>query len=177
MGRTRDSKGLFVGSGVKRSGAKGAAIVDVDKGYRKWVRFFRTNVKGPHVRTGVQGTEASALHSFGMSTAAIAAVHEFGSKDGKIPQRSFIRGTINRNEKLIMRMLRRGARRAGSGGDIERELGLVGERSRAEMVRTIDNTIGLAPLSSKTIERKGSTTPLIDIGQLKASITWKVDLS
>lgn len=148
-------------------------VTDKDRGYKALQANMRKHAKGPNVTVGIQGTEASQSHGVGQTNVTIAAVHEFGSRDGRIDQRSFIRATIDRERALLGRMLERAARATAADGDARRHIGLVGERARAEMVRTIDNSIGLKPLAKSTIDRKGSTTPLLNTGQLKGAITWK----
>lgn len=155
--------------------ASKSEVKDVDKGYKKFVENMRRHEKGPHVRVGIQGQgNQSPREEFGISNVRLAAVHEFGSRDGRIPQRSFIRATIDRERKLLDKMLERAVRNAAEHGDHRKELEIVGQKAVAEMVRTIDQSIGLKPLSTQTIARKGSSRPLIDTGQLKRSITYKV---
>lgn len=151
-------------------------VVDIDRGYRAMVRRFRRYGVGPNVTVGIQGTEAAETREFGVNNASLAAVHEFGSRDGRIPQRSFLRSTVDRERERIQRLLERGARRAVTGEAVERALGLVGEFTRGQMVRTIDQSIDIKPLAQSTIARRryGGTTPLVDEGILKRSITWKV---
>ena len=152
---------------------------DIDKGYQAFVRRMKKYAKGPHVMVGVQSNDAERGgqgSAFGDSNVRLAAVHEFGSRDGRIPQRSFIRASIDRERQLLERMMDRAVLAIAKDGNAAKHLGLIGERARAEMVRTIDQSIGLAPLTPAGIRSKQvpSTTPLIDTGQLKGSITWKV---
>lgn len=137
-------------------------------------REMRKHRGGPHVTVGVQGTEAAEDRGFGMSNVKLALVHEFGSKDGRVPQRSFIRSTIDRERRLLLRMLKRAARNTATYGNVARHLGIVGEKAQAEMVRTIDQSIGLKALAQSTIDRKGSTRPLLNTSGLKRSISYKV---
>lgn len=138
---------------------------------------MRKAVSGPHVRVGIQGTEANETRSFEETNASLAAIHEFGSKDGRIPSRPFMRGTMQRNERLYQRMLQVGGKRSVSpSGSMERELGVIGERVRSDMIRTINQSIGIKENAERTIELKGSTTPLIRDSILKNSITWVVKL-
>lgn len=150
-------------------------VKDVDRGYKAFQRNMVRFIRKPNVTVGIQATEAAQTRGFGETNVTIAAVHEFGSRDGRIPQRSFIRASVDRERALLNRMLDTAVRRIAESGDARRHLGLVGERARAEMVRTIDNSIGLAPLTPAGIRSKvrPSTTPLLDTGQLKGAITWK----
>lgn len=151
-------------------------VRDIDRGFRSILRRVRALVPGPHVRIGVQGTEASDEREFGESNLAIASVHEFGSRDGIIPQRSYLRSTADREVALFQRELAKGAKRAAIESDVKTELGKVGELGVSKVKQTLDRSIGLKPLKQVTIDRrkKKSTKPLIDLGILKNSITWKV---
>jgi hypothetical protein len=140
------------------------------------VRRFRAMRAGPNVTVGIQGAEASEDRGFGETNATLAAIHEFGSRDGSIPQRSFLRGTADRERAKINRLLTKAVKNAAANGGIKRELGVVGSAVVAEVVRTIDQSIDLVALKAATIARKGSTTPLIDDGILKGAITHVVHI-
>lgn len=165
----RDIRGRFIST-------KG--IDDVDKGYQGLVRrFLNWARRGPSVTIGIQGTEASEEREDGLTNAELAMIHEFGTADGNIVQRSFIRGTVEREKGPIFSLLRKETKAMAKDGDFFRHLGRVGEFVKSEMVKTIDQSIGLPKLEPATIAEKGSTQPLIDTGILKGSITWKVHRS
>lgn len=149
-------------------------VVDIDRGYKELGKRLRRFRDGPNVTIGVQATETSLTRAVGLTNVALAVVHEFGSKDGKIPQRSFLRGTADRERPLFERMLKIAARNITAGRNVRGELGRVGEKGVSEVKRTIDQSIGIEKNADTTIAAKGSTTPLIDTGILKNSITWKV---
>ena len=151
-------------------------VADIDRGFRRVLRALRQYQRGPNVTVGIQGTEASAPREFGQTNVKLAAVHEFGSRDGRIPQRSFIRATVDRERGLIHTLLQRAAHDAAATGNAARGLGVVGEKVQAKMVQTIDQSIGLKPLTRAGIrsKKKPGTKPLIDTGQLKGAISWKV---
>lgn len=151
-----------------------SGVIDIDRGMKAMVRRFIRYKRGPYVTVGIQGTEAEEEREFGETNVTLAVVHEFGSKDGRIPQRSFIRSTIDRERNKIQKLLDRSARRALTSADVLHALGEVGEFTKSQMVRTIDQSIGLKKLAKSTELAKKSTKPLIDTGILKGSITWKV---
>lgn len=162
-----------------------APVTDKDRGFRKLKRDLVRHRKGSFVQVGIQGTEAAQKRAFNQTNVTLAAVHEFGSRDGRIPQRSFIRAPMDRERKLFERLLTRFARGVPSGGSLAVGLSIVGQRAVAEMVRTIDNSIGIRRLAKSTLRRRrqmalkgrpASTVPLIDTGVLKGSITYKVVL-
>ena len=146
---------------------------DIDRGFKRLVARFREFKIGPNVTVGVQGSEASLSRGVGLTNAGLAAVHEFGSKDGRIPQRSFIRSTADREKAKIERLLTRSVKLAVVGKSMRQQLGEVGATVTADMKRTIDQSIDIVANAPSTIAKKGSATPLIDTGILKNSITWK----
>jgi hypothetical protein len=152
-------------------------ITDIDRGYKALLRRMRGMKRGPNVSIGVQGTEASDTRKFGETNIAIAVIHEFGSVDGTIPQRSYLRSTADRERALFERALALAAKRVAVSGNVHRELGRIGELGVAKVKQTINQSIGLKPLKPATERRKGSTRPLIDTGILKNSITWKVRMT
>ena len=117
---------------------------------------------------------AAGAASSGPTVVEIAAFHEFGR--GRVPERSFLRSTVDTKRRKLEDLERRLARRLLEGTITERKgLGLIGAWLAAQIQSTIQR--GIAPrLKDSTLERKGpgKTTPLIDTGRLVQSITWKV---
>ena len=109
-----------------------------------------------------------------LSVAGIGFVHEFGSKDGSIPERSFIRSTIQGKKKQIIAMQKKLLKKIISGDmEVEQALGLLGEYVSDEIRKKIVS-IKDPPNKQSTIDAKGSSNPLIDTSQLKNSITYEV---
>lgn len=101
----------------------------------------------------------------------IAYAHEFGVK---VPERSYLRAGFDANADEIQ-------------AKMEYLLGLVldGKITGQQALNAIGGFITTRiqayltdlktpPLAESTIKRKGSSNPLIDTGQLRNSITWKV---
>jgi hypothetical protein len=127
-----------------------------------------------HVKIGIL-EEAGAHQGDGevLTVADVASFHEFGTENA--PERSFIRATIN-EQRDDLKTLSKKLQAAILTGKMsaKQALGLMGEKMQAEMINKINE--GIEPeLDPKTIKRKGSSTPLIDTGQLKQSIRYKVE--
>lgn len=107
----------------------------------------------------------------GRTIAIVAAAHEFGTR--KIPQRSFIGRTIDERGPELQAIQAKVIDRVIDGEDPERAaniLGLAASSAIRERIRA-----GIPPaLARKTVERKHSTLPLVDTGQLLNSITHDV---
>lgn len=105
----------------------------------------------------------------------VATVNEFGSRDGRIPERSFLRSTIDRNRTAYLVKLGAAGLRALVGG----RAGLVAALHRlglevATDVRRTIITLRTPPNAASTVRRKGSDNPLVDTGRLAQSVTWEV---
>jgi hypothetical protein len=143
-------------------------LIDRDKGWRAMKKRVAQDA-GTTVSVGVQGADADADHG-GITMAQLAGVHEFGSNN--IPERSFLRFTILANQKRYLELMRQ----LGNGiligrFDVPTALGIFGEQVVSDVKARITSNIAPA-LAPSTIQRKGSTTALIDTGRLLNSITW-----
>ena len=133
--------------------------------------------KKAYVKIGVLDDGAHEGGTIGL--AELAAIHEFGSPAAGIPERSFIRSTFRRvedaEEKMIARLVK--ALFEGRIG-LGQALGMLGAWGAGQVQATIRQhlTEGPEPQANKpsTIAAKGSSTPLIDTGQLIGAITWQV---
>ena len=145
------------------------SVRDVDHGASALLRRFNRRVR---IRIGVMGSDAASAKkgdgSSGLTVADVATFHEFGLG---VPKRSFIRDWVDEDSEENHRLLRRMADDVARGrGTISRAADRVALVMQAGMQERI--TDGIAPpLDPATVERKGSTTPLIDTGQLRSSIT------
>ena len=111
-------------------------------------------------------------YTFGMADLAIE--HEFGSDDGRIPERSFLRSSLIENRETYKKYLAMLLRQAIQGQimitDVYNRLGAISAGGVQQKI--LDGPF--KPLKEATIKRKGSSKPLIDKGQLLQSITWDV---
>lgn len=126
------------------------------------------------VKVGIQETAgAHQGEAEGLSVADVGSFHEFGTDN--IPQRSFIRAPIQDNKADLQGLQRTLLREVMLGNKSTGEaLALIGEKAQSDMVAAIN--AGIEPgLEQSTIDAKGSSTPLIDSGQLKQSIRYKVE--
>jgi len=132
-----------------------------------------------NVRAGVVGPKASQVHpDTGLTNAELGLIHELGTRDGRIPERSFVRSTLRdpaiRAEFAALQGRIAAAVMLGRM-DRDRGLGLLGawiagkirERIVSHQIRPED-----APA---TIAAKGNDVPLIGTtGQLVAAVSWEI---
>lgn len=140
---------------------------------------------GATVSIGVQGAQGAANHQgTSLTVAQLATIHEFGKvihhpklgRDTVIPERSFLRATVDQYRDAIARrqvLLTQGY--VLGKFDLSGAMELLGQYVVGLIKQRIAN--GIAPPNSPwTIARKGSSKPLIDTGQLRNSITYKVEI-
>jgi hypothetical protein len=152
--------------------ARGYRLIDRDKGWKALKRQLQEAAKKPHVVVGIFGDKARESHGPTFTNAQVASVHEFGL--GNAPERSFIRGTIDAKASQIQALSRQLAsqvllRRL----PIRQALGLLGAFVEGLIKERISRGIP-PPNAPSTIARKGSSTPLINTGQMRASVSHEV---
>ena len=146
-----------------------ASVVDKDLGYRDM--FAELTAGDVSVFVGVRG---GATYPDGTSIVVVATVNEFGSADGRIPERSFLRSTMREQRGKYGRQLQADFGRLVDGKLTKRQvfarLGLV---AVADVQRKIV-ALRQPPNAASTIARKRSSNPLIDESELLQSIDFVV---
>lgn len=158
----------------------------------KALQAFLSRIDGARVVVGIQGSEGAWREppqrlggsARPLSNVEIGSVHEFGTQDGSIPERSFLRLTLKKKATTYRAALRRAladAAGAVTGGDspavasLRQSFEVLGLRVTRDVQQTIrDGGPGWPALSPVTVKRKGSSSPLIDTGQLRQSIRHAV---
>jgi hypothetical protein len=155
---------------------------DRDLGWERIRREIRKSANKPHVQVGIFGAKASADHG-GLPNVVVATTHEFGEtieREGKegsyiieIPERSFIRATVDVRRRQIRGTARTVADRVLTGALSRKQaLDQLGLFVQGQIRQRISEGIP-PPNKPATEQRKGSSTPLIDKGQLRASIDFE----
>jgi hypothetical protein len=151
-------------------------VTDTDAGYKALFRRLE-DAKGLVLTVGVHGPEGAAEHAVEegeppLTVADVATIHEYGL--GNNPERSFIRAWADENKSQNEQTLLKIGQACVRGRyDATTGLNRAGLLFVAQIQRRI--RAGIAPpLSPVTIARKGSSTPLINTGQLWTSIRHKV---
>ncbi len=169
---------------------KVTAKLDTWKAIRKAIVRTEKRVKvGVLTDSAYKAAEGAGAE---ISMLELAAIHEFGSPAANIPERSFIRATINGKrdevngaiESIVGDEVKRlfeiegGATETQADAAAKRALGKLGLKLVSMIRDTIRNreTVGPEDQANKpaTIVRKGSTLPLVDTGQLMQSLNWVV---
>ncbi len=140
---------------------------------------FKARVKelglDPEVRVGVFADQRGGGEPRGdkLTNVEIAAIHEYGSADGRVPQRSFIRSTFKDHEAEYEKLTAKVLKGVVEGKiPLKTGLDLLGSKMVADVNKKV-RTVGVPPpLSPVTIARKGSSRALIDTGRMLAAVTW-----
>lgn len=126
---------------------------------------------------GVLGAEAGAAHadSVGLTVGEIAEIHEFGL--GTAPRRSFLADWADEKRSEIQQVVIKGGAALVRGKSITSPgqlLNQIGQWAVGSIQARMATNIP-PPLAPETIKRKGSSVSLIDTGQLRSSVTYRVD--
>jgi hypothetical protein len=153
----------------------GNKVRDKDRGYKKVRRNVTKAASGKSLTVGVleedKGGEGHGGSEEGLTVSQIATEHEFGLG---VPERSFIRAWFDAQKNQIDQDLSKMMRQVIQGRyDLDRGLNILGVKYVGEIQQKIPAGIP-PPNSDRTIARKGSSTPLIDTGQLRSAITYLI---
>lgn len=146
---------------------------DKDYGYEELSKRFK-NGSGHQVKVGIL-RDSGKHDGSDLTVAHIAAIHEFGAPNANIPERSFMRATMDEKSSEIAALAKKLMRGVVEGKSSETTaLGLLGAFIQS-LFRAKINSGLKPPLKPATISRKGSSKPLIDTGQLINSIDFEVE--
>jgi hypothetical protein len=163
----RGTGGRFV------KGGSGGTVTVKDNGAAALLKRMRA-ARAPHAVTiGVHAEEGSVPH--GEATLLdVAAFHEFGTD--RTPRRSFVADWADENDQKNRERLEKIGEALVDGKlpSVEAGLARFGVLGVADVQKRMASGIA-PPLSAVTVERKGSSVPLIDTGQLKSSITYRIE--
>lgn len=127
----------------------------------------------PFIKVGiVSGTGEHPNADKGQTLAEVGWWNEFGTRT--IPERPFLRTGLNENIDKYRVILGNGLRQILLGQTDERQvLNILGMVAVSDVQAKIVS-ISSPPNAQLTVDRKGSSNPLIDTGALKQHITWEI---
>ena len=140
-------------------------------------RELRSRLEGmadKEVVVGVTRASAGRDQTGEINNAELLAVHEFGTKDGRIPERAPIRSSMAKHQDKYVATHAENLRKVVRGDmPFDKSLDLLGLRAAADVQQNIRDG-DFVPLAQSTIDRKGSSKPLIDSGGMRQAITHEV---
>lgn len=130
------------------------------------VGYFGNAMHKPSITDGSDGQKESSI-----SIKDLAAIHELGLG---VPKRAFVGPALKKNRlkyiKYIGKQLTPIVRRRQTMNAAWQTVGMMAVADVQEYMITAKFT----PLAASTIARKGSSKPLIDTGQMRQAITYRV---
>ena len=108
----------------------------------------------------------------GTSVIEVALHNEFGTS--RMPERSFMRSTINENRDAYMDIMRKLMKSVLDGKrSVDDGLEMLGVQVQGDMQQKISD-ISQPPNSAQTIALKGSSNPLMDTDHMIQALTYEV---
>jgi hypothetical protein len=147
-----------------------ARVIDRDKGYKLAVKRL-VGVGNLGVSVGVH--EDAGSYEDGTPVAVAAAYNEFGSEEGLIPERSFLRSTMDENESRYGRELEKAVDRTLDGVSLATALLPLAITAREDVQKKIDSHPP-PPNAPSTVAKKGHGRTLEETGLLRDSIVARV---
>lgn len=151
--------------------ARKPRVIDRDMGYALQIRRLET-IPALAIHVGVH--EDAPPSEDGVPVAEYAEINEFGSDDGRVPERSFLRATLDERQNQYADQMQRAIDQALDGKHLKVGLREVGQQVVRDIRAKIESGVGPANAPS-TFARKGHGATLVDSGNLSDSITAKVE--
>jgi len=157
--------------------SKGGGSLHKDRGMSE-IRKQIAALSGLAVKAGITedvGQNRQEGNENGPTIAQYAAWNEYGTRDGHIPSRPFIRGWVDSRREEIKATRKQLFTWVTEGKmDAERAIHLLGEFAQDGIKRYIING-NFEPNAESTKQRKkGSSQPLIDTGTMRNSVRYQV---
>lgn len=152
--------------------------VTVKRNQRVNLKAIEGKIKGPsRVKVGLPAGKADSdnimkaiWNHFGTRGGASG-----GGWGGPIPERPFLSNAMRSNRSAYRNAMKASASKILRGETSLREvLSKLGIKAQGDIQEEI-TSLSSPPNSPVTVALKGSSNPLIDTGEMRAAITWKID--
>ena len=147
----------------------------------KWERIKRSlkAAERAFVRVGFFGEAADGkVDDSDFTMLELAAVHEFGSEDGTIPERSFIRASLQQayDDGEMQKVCASLYKRIAEGElNTDQALKILGEWAVTIIKKFVTEGPYIEPeLKPGTIAAKGSDRPLVDTGAMINAVQYEI---
>lgn len=118
--------------------------------------------------------KGAGVYEDGLTIATIAAVNEFGSADGHIPERPFLRPAVEEGTHEYLKLVEKEMPDIAEGKHpMSRLLNRLGILAVGHVQKKIVEG-PFTPNAPSTIKAKGSSSPLIDTGALRQHINYVI---
>ena len=147
-----------------------------DHGYEQLRKNLKVAAKGAGVSVGVHAREGSEQHKGNGEPVSVLDVAIWNELGIGVPERPFVRTWFDGSPKEHRELLQKALVSVVQGKrTLPEALELVGLKFQGEIQKALAaGTLGLQANAESTVEKKGSSVPLIDEGQLRQSLTYLV---
>ena len=142
-------------------------------GLKGFLERFK-DIGKPKVYIGVPASKNSIHKDSKINMATLLAIHVLGAPSRGIPQRDPLRPPLIANAQRYTDLMAQGIKNALANGT---DPNIVYEKIGIVAVNDVNDYFvngSFKPLNQKTIDRKGSSKPLIDTEELRGAITYEV---
>ena len=142
-------------------------------GLKGFLERFK-DIGKPKVYIGVPASKNSIHKDSKINMATLLAIHVLGAPSRGIPQRDPLRPPLINNAQRYTDLMAQGIKNALANGT---DPNIVYEKIGIVAVNDVNDYFvngSFKPLNQKTIDRKGSSKPLIDTEELRGAITYEV---
>lgn len=144
-------------------------IKDIDKGYKR-IKKDALNMKKIEIQVGLFGEGESPVNNL----AYRGVVQELGSVKKNIPKRPFMRTAFDLNERNIKNAIIKWQGWLVEGKiNLDKFLDLIAVLHKGQIQEMI-TLFSWSPNAPQTIKKKNSSQPLIDTGEMRQGIKYKV---
>jgi hypothetical protein len=172
-------------------------VIDRDRGWNKMMAAVKAASGANYAKVGVlSDDDKGGLHlkdpvtgkASPLTVAELAVVHEFGTKDGHIPQRSWVRAAFDKHRAELERMAAKFLSGiVDSKMTVEKALDLMGMKHAAQIKSFVTQGSEVpppnAPSTRRAKEKRGAwntggrsasrgVRTLVDIGRMVNATTW-----
>lgn len=158
-------------------------VIDRDRGWRAMIKAVDALAGGnSYAKVGVLADDskggAHVDDTEELTEAELAGILEFGTSDGRIPERSFVRSTFDEQREVLTDMGAKLLFQIIEGKiSLGNALNAMGAKLAAEIKKKVTVEGVPPPNAESTIEAKGSDRPLVDTGRMINAVTWQLVLS
>ena len=148
-----------------------AGVIDRDLGFNRIMRDLE-RLDGTEVVAGMLRDSGKAKN--GASYVDIAAWNEYGT--GRIPSRPFIRISADTNKQAWEKLAQQCVNNVIDGGSPRDAAQVVGHRMVKDIRKVFGDTSMLKANAPSTIKKKkGRNEPLVDSGEMRRRVNFRVE--
>jgi hypothetical protein len=156
-----------------------ARVRDTDRGMKKLLAQAAKATGGIRVDVGILNDSDRIELEGQINNLTLGQIHEFGSETANIPERSFLRSTYEDKRSTYQRRLETIAKKVvdpKTTVDVDREFKLLGVEAQGHVREKFRNNDWpeLKDPTRRGRNAEGRANPLLDTGQLRASIEYAV---